>query len=375
MLLLILLVCAGVTRHTQAATLTVETDGSGDYMIIQDALDAAALGDSILIGPGRFDTFRPAKSVVDGTDIASIAWVTTTNLTVVGAGRDLTVLGPSTPTEMSDGLYTNSLYIDGGASTTVKGLHFENTSVIVTIREQSILEDCRITRVPLISSFGVGLVGVQGVEIRGTEFIGPDAILTGSGTSDLLVEDCTFDDATLNGQAVVIGNGAQDCMIRRCTFTRGGASIQFGLGGTGWVEDCTFENVRVGAIDLSQGSAVVRRCHISGTRMGLAASSGRLEVYDTVVEGCTQGTLIAWSDVLIRNSHLLHGSAPTVLGWASVGETIDLRYNWWGTTDTTQIQSWIDDREGTVLWSPIADAPLPSEEESMSEIKAKYGRP
>ena len=60
---------------------------------LQDALDAAAPGDSILIGPGRFDTFRPARSVVDNFPFAAIAWVTTTDLTIIGAGRDQTISG------------------------------------------------------------------------------------------------------------------------------------------------------------------------------------------------------------------------------------------------------------------------------------------
>jgi len=38
----------------QAATLRVERDGSGDYATLQPALDAAAAGDTVLIGPGEY---------------------------------------------------------------------------------------------------------------------------------------------------------------------------------------------------------------------------------------------------------------------------------------------------------------------------------
>lgn len=38
-----------------AATWRVEKDGSGDFMIIQQAVEAAADGDTIRIGAGRFD--------------------------------------------------------------------------------------------------------------------------------------------------------------------------------------------------------------------------------------------------------------------------------------------------------------------------------
>lgn len=37
-----------------AATLTVKQDGSGDYTVIQSALDAASPGDTVLVYPGRY---------------------------------------------------------------------------------------------------------------------------------------------------------------------------------------------------------------------------------------------------------------------------------------------------------------------------------
>ncbi|MBE0568033.1 MAG: hypothetical protein IH621_18915 [Krumholzibacteria bacterium] len=47
-----------LTTGAEARTWRVEKDGSGDYTVIQDALDAAASGDTIQIGPGRFEDFR-----------------------------------------------------------------------------------------------------------------------------------------------------------------------------------------------------------------------------------------------------------------------------------------------------------------------------
>src|SRR6056297_2632943 len=38
-----------------AATWTVERDGTGDFTVIQEAVDVAADGDTIRIGPGRYD--------------------------------------------------------------------------------------------------------------------------------------------------------------------------------------------------------------------------------------------------------------------------------------------------------------------------------
>jgi hypothetical protein len=47
---------------------------------------------------------------------------------------------------------------------------------------------------------------------------------------------------------------------------------------------------------------------------------------------------------------------------------------WWGTSDPTQIEAWIEDEEGTVLWDPFNDMPISAESESMSGLKGKFGR-
>ena len=57
---LVCILLASVSRvvsvHTraEAVTWTVERDDSGDCAVVQDAINAAASGDSILIGPGRW---------------------------------------------------------------------------------------------------------------------------------------------------------------------------------------------------------------------------------------------------------------------------------------------------------------------------------
>ena len=40
-----------------ASTWLVEKDGSGDFAVIQDAVDASAEGDTIKIGRGRYEDF------------------------------------------------------------------------------------------------------------------------------------------------------------------------------------------------------------------------------------------------------------------------------------------------------------------------------
>lgn len=74
-----------------AATWRVELNGSGDFTDIQPAVDAAAAGDTIRIGPGRFATFRPIE--LPGFFDEVIVLVTKPNLTFIGAGKGVTRVG------------------------------------------------------------------------------------------------------------------------------------------------------------------------------------------------------------------------------------------------------------------------------------------
>ncbi len=50
-------------------TWTVERDGSGDFAVIQDAVDAASSGDVIAIGAGRFDEYQEVQGGAHWFDV------------------------------------------------------------------------------------------------------------------------------------------------------------------------------------------------------------------------------------------------------------------------------------------------------------------
>jgi len=79
----------------QARTWTVAKDGSGDATVIQDALDMAAPGDTVLVGAGRYDSFQYVP-VYNGV-LQIIAFVRKDSLTVRGVDRDAVILGPEVP--------------------------------------------------------------------------------------------------------------------------------------------------------------------------------------------------------------------------------------------------------------------------------------
>ena len=91
-LVLLVLFCAA---NAPAAVWRVEKNGSGDFTIIQHAVDASASGDTILIGPGRYD---------DRFLWGNPPWqqhtrvlVTRSDLTLIGAGADRTIIGDAAP--------------------------------------------------------------------------------------------------------------------------------------------------------------------------------------------------------------------------------------------------------------------------------------
>jgi hypothetical protein len=85
-----------VAGSALGATITVRKDGTGDFAVIQQALNVAAAGDTILIGPGEYLDKTWIRFPAWSHDIESFANVTVDNLTIIGAGADQTLIGPTT---------------------------------------------------------------------------------------------------------------------------------------------------------------------------------------------------------------------------------------------------------------------------------------
>ena len=84
-----LFLVALVHPRVEARTWRVERDGSGDFATIQPAIDAAAEGDTILIGPGRYAEMAP-----DHFGEPSVGCVEKDKLTFIGVDRDQVIVGP-----------------------------------------------------------------------------------------------------------------------------------------------------------------------------------------------------------------------------------------------------------------------------------------
>ena len=81
-----------VASRAEARTWRVEKDGSGDFTVIQHAVNGAAPGDTIRVGPGTYEEYSFAWN--NGQwDVYSCILASIDNLTILGAGQGNTIVG------------------------------------------------------------------------------------------------------------------------------------------------------------------------------------------------------------------------------------------------------------------------------------------
>ena len=115
------LIVLAVAPTATAAALRVEQNGTGDFVVIQDAVNAAADGDTILIGPGRYDDLRPRGPL---NTVCVAWWNDLRSLTFIGVHRDSVIVGPTSYIPEGSGPQGLHQYTGGGL--VVRSMTFEN---------------------------------------------------------------------------------------------------------------------------------------------------------------------------------------------------------------------------------------------------------
>ena len=234
--LFILLAFATVATAT---TWRVERDGSADYTVIQDAVDVAASGDTILIGPGRFN--EQQWVTFPGWQDSVRVLVPQHELTLIGSGP-ATIIGQTEPWEMEQGYHKGIVTGDllGNAVIRVEKIRFENmargiyTSYESTGEDTVLIRNCEF----YANNSGVSLIGDGGVATITDclfDHMARDGIhLTAQRQSALLIENCIFSlwdhHSWPQKHLSVWGASAH---VRDCQFIEGAYGMSVAIGASG----------------------------------------------------------------------------------------------------------------------------------------------
>ena len=367
----------GIALPTAAATWYVERDGSGDFTVIQDAVDAASPGDVIMVGPGRYDEFQ-----VHNTDWNVYVHIETEDLTIIGSGPESTIIGP---VDNSVNVYnTIGFFVDNITQCRLEGVTIENIrKFTVDVIDGGVeISDC-VFRDGYQGVFGTYVYGLSVQDCEFVNFTG-NGITVFSSASWAEITSCTF---TNNRSGFSVNSSSpQGIIVSDCVFEGGVAGGGFSIGSTGGVHNCTFTGQHSWGMWFHMSGAV----EIVGNYIDLdegwclwIESSGLFSGHDNVLKSNSNCILVRTPvPIDFHNNHFLRGPD----GWfVRTGDYypwdpayVDLTQNWWGTTDLDEIAEWIydgNDHENVNLYieyEPILGGPVPTEQTTWSDLKALY---
>lgn len=375
----VLLIASLAAPPVSGSTWRVAKDGTGDFEVIQDAVDVASSGDTIEIGPGRYDEYQTRYTfdlhvlIPDGME-----------LTFIGAGSDQTFIGP----EASGGhqYLTSGFWGDNQIRLTIRDLSVENCDQYsIGFPTGSLdVEDCRFYFDDVYSLDTIAIDGgfSEGATIRNCRFEGLyRGVATVESPGGVLIENCEF----------------VDCIGGTYAWTTQSSNIR--------IVDSDFIDTNRGVGFLTGSGGEVLRCRLNDARIVLE-NSGEVSVTECVVTRDDGNVALYLHNILpvtlinnvfssnghviecrspgqgtFRDNHILRtgsGYAIKCLERATPYPDIDFSGNWWGTTDLEEIAAGIWDRNDDdgvahyVIFEPIADGPVPVEVRTLSEVKELF---
>ncbi len=378
-----------------AATWTVERDGTGDFTVIQEAVDVAADGDTIRIGPGRFDEMRLVTSI-GWTDSVCVL-VTQEELTIIGSGPE-TVIGTAREWDLEQGRRKGIVASDywGNERVLVEGIRVENMrDGIYTAYED----------------------GPGSVKIRDCEFAGNRTTLWMlDHGGDLSVSECRFESVARNGSHINAWQHARinvsDCDlecpwylnqwpqngmslwgvgladIERCRFSYMATAWVITMGTRAVFRSCEFENLRIDAGYVSIASdATIIDCTYRDVEVAVLSTeqTGRITMRNCDIQSVEDTSILgrSYGYASITGCNLAAGERGAVwIGerWEGCGETrtLDFTDNWWGTADRDSIASLIrdhlddEDRCYIVDFEPFREEVAPTQVINLGDVKSLF---
>ncbi|MFH1144798.1 MAG: right-handed parallel beta-helix repeat-containing protein [Candidatus Eisenbacteria bacterium] len=317
-LILLALCIAGVAA--QADTWNVDQGGAGDFITIQQAIDAAESGDEIVVSPGTYveninflgkdlhihSSDGPAMTVIDGGaglpgSASCVTMQSGESLNAILQGFLLTGgLGSTYPgvveETLIDPMVGGGVYCHNASGTIIgcrinenqtdyaAGIFVRNATMIIT--------GCTFES-NYAQTYASAVGGLESdVTIGGCAFLSNQAV-AGDGAIHLLapalISECVFrNNQARAGGAINVPQYGADLEIRNCIFqgnaatgTHGGA-IRIHEAGP-LVEDCLFIDNHAavdggGLLAIDGGSATIRNCTFHAN--GAGRHGGNIALYD-----------------------------------------------------------------------------------------------
>ena len=382
-LALVALVLVAAIQLCEARTWRVEKDGSGDYSIIYEAVDAAASGDTILIGPGRFEEYRLEPEY---------AW--RTYCCVHASSKDLTLIG------------------SGPAHTTIGFEHLNYPQFVVGI--SSIGSDLVVQELTVSGVYhGLAFFEAENQRIQNCDIVECDLGIVTESLVSTVVDRCRIVGTIHYG---LVGTNPNGVSIMNCEFFNTSRFAISGIGGDGWTVSDTEIYGGYGGIQFSQGATgVIERCHVQvagGNPPAIGLLTGSVfSLFDNefVADGyaaffATGRTVVtarnnvfvggSWTCLEInltpmdfRQNHIINGGGMSVRALWERGSltepvVVDLTDNYWGTDDPAQIAAWIHDYNDysppnpgcwvIIDFEPFADQPVQTEQTTWGAVKSLF---
>ncbi len=375
----VLLACLGLMMsavEAEGATLRVERDGSGDFLTIQPAIDAAAEGDTILIGPGRYAEMAPGPF-----GEPTVGYVDVDDLTIIGVSRDDVIVGPQVPNFQNFGPNGFRQGI-AGRKIAFRELTIENVFDGLSVLGDVDIRDC------VLQKCSIGINAEADMEIVSTTFLGNEfgivvSSAPGLGEIGSSVVACTF---TLNSRAVYSWN--HDLLVRDCQFVQDRDGVRQSGGKTATLQTCTFDCTNVAAQAGLTSRLVLNNCQFSAGAAGnvvltteahLSGSGNRI--------GAGAVSTMTFTERATADFHgndILFGDGLAIdLKIYSAQVAVNLGNNFWGTTDLVLLEEKIhhkpdstimDNIRTEVTYQPILNQSVPTAKQSMGGFRALFGR-
>jgi len=379
-----------IALHAHGKTWQVERDGSGDFAVIQDCVDASASGDTLLIGSGRYNEWQ-----FYGGDLKYTArvMITDKDLTIIGENDGSSVIGPAGSWE--PGTNHHGIVLMTDSSVVIRNISMENLfgGILSWLGGDFVVVDC---------TFRNNLNGLYLQEGNGLLEACSLSSSTAGGTflfsnfqESLVVRNCTMDhvDHIEYPNIGIIVQGCPKAQIENCVISGNRVGIQFDFNTKVKVSNTRIYNnpgpaVRVG---LGQCSLQMFDCFIENSQTGVRSTEvGNIIIIESTVFTEVERATFSVNNLsqgYIRDCILAKGERGVLFyrphlkskgGDSRVLNDFNMRGNYWGTDNPDSIQAWIEDNSDDpdinyrILWEPFNGGPVSSEPSTLGSFKSIF---